>query len=70
MSVIGTSSQVEWKGSRLREALENDEELDDHYSIDRLDLIDCDMLADEECYYKAIQEIKPDYVIHTACPFM
>lgn len=28
-----------------------------------------DLLQDEECYYKAIKELKPDYVIHTACPF-
>ena len=70
MTVIGTSSQVEHKGSRLREAFENDPDLDDHYSIDRFDLIDCDMLQDEECYYKAIKETKPDYIIHTASPFM
>jgi len=70
MTVIGTSSQVEWKGNKLRQALENDESLDDSYSIDRLDLLDCDMLNDPECYYKAIRETKPDYVIHTAAPFM
>ena len=70
MTVIGTSSQVEWKGRKLREAFENDEELDEKYSIDRLELIDCDMVQDEECYYKAIKEHRPDYVIHTACPFM
>ena len=28
------------------------------------------MLSDPECYYKAITETKPDYVIHTAAPFM
>lgn len=54
----------------MRKAFEEDEQLDDHYSIDRLDLIECDMVQDPECYYKAIKDVKPDYVIHTAAPFM
>ena len=28
------------------------------------------MVQDEECYYKAIKEIKPDFVVHTAAPFI
>ena len=39
------------------------------YTFDRLELHELDLLQDEECYYKAIKELKPDYVIHTACPF-
>lgn len=45
MTVFGTSSQVEWKGARLRKAFESDENA--RYSdnlVDRLELLDCDML--------------------------
>ena len=38
--------------------------------MDRLELLSCDMLSDQECYYKAIKEVRPDYVIHTAAPFI
>ena len=69
-TIIGTSTQVEWKGAKLRQTFEEDESMDGHYDIDRLDLVECDMLQDEECYYKAVMETKPDYVIHTAAPFM
>ena len=70
MKVIGTTSQLEWKGNKLRQALANDKSLDDCHLTNRLDLIQCDMASDPECYYKAITETKPDYVIHTAAPFM
>ena len=71
MTVFGTSSQVEWKGERLIKALVADENV--RYSdnlIDRLELVACDMIQDEECFYKAIRDIKPDYVVHTAAPFI
>ena len=71
MNVIGTTSQIEWKGSRLRETLMKDcGDLDEASVTDRLELVECDMLADNECYYKAVKQWKPDYVIHTACPFL
>ena len=28
------------------------------------------MLEDPECYYKTIRDHRPDYVIHTAAPFL
>ena len=70
MSVIGTSSQVSWKGERLRRTLEDCTDLKQTSVTDRLELVECDMLLDYECFYKAVKECKPDYVIHTACPFM
>ena len=33
-------------------------------------MMHCDMLNDNECFYKAVKECQPDYVIHTACPFL
>lgn len=44
MSVVGTSSEVEWKGAKLREALLRDETMDEAECIDRLELVNCDML--------------------------
>ena len=71
MNVIGTTSQIEWKGNRLRETLLKDcGDLDEASVTDRLELVECDMLTDNECYYKAVKQWKPDYVIHTACPFL
>lgn len=70
MSVVGTSSQLEWKGHKLKQALVSSPDVEEVSVVDRLELVECDMLQDNECYYKAIKETKPDYVIHTACPFM
>ena len=36
---------------------------------DKVIFIDCDLLKDPSCFSKAIIDHKPDYVIHTACPF-
>ena len=44
MSVIGTSSQVEWKGEKLKKALSESSDVDEVSVIDRLELVECDML--------------------------
>ena len=56
MSVIGTSSQIEWKGNKLRQALKDCNDLDEVQVTDRLEIVQCDMLNDNECFYKAVKE--------------
>ena len=70
MTVIGAPSQIVEKGPKLRQALEEADTTGQHYNFDRLELHETDMLQDYECYYKLIKEVKPHYVIHTACPFI
>ena len=33
-------------------------------------MVQCDLVADPECFYKVVRDLKPDFVIHTAFPFM
>ena len=67
MTVVGTSSQPDSRGRKLREALGAETGLK---AAERFDLVACDMLQDEACFARVIQETKPDYVIHTAAPFI
>jgi hypothetical protein len=46
MTVVGTPNQLVQKGPKLREAIEESDTNGDRYTIDRLELIEADMLQD------------------------
>ena len=67
LHVTGTTCSLGWKSEKLRTAIELSQRQPES---ERLTLIESDLIKDEECFYKAVRDLKPDYVIHTAFPFI